>query len=85
MQSCRKKSLCCYKDASATLRNLPLSEPIYVHIKSKLTPQPPLPHAPPEDIPSLVGGVFHMLAEGSPQCSFYSRGLSHIPYVQQFD
>lgn len=48
---------------------------------SRLTPQPPLPHAPPEDIPSLVGGVFHVLTEGSPQWSFYPRGLSHIPHT----
>lgn len=49
---------------------------------SRLTPQPPLPHTPPETIPSLVGGVLHMLAEGSPQSGFHNRGLSHIPHVE---
>lgn len=59
---------------------LPTSWRIYIHITSRLTPQPPLPHAPPEHIPSLVGGVFHVLAEGSPQWRFYR----HIPTsVQQ--
>ncbi len=56
---------------------------IQIHITSQLTPQPPLPHTLPEDIPSLVGGVFHVLAEGSPQWRFSRWGLSHIPYVQQ--
>ncbi len=82
----QKTSLCCYQDAAATLNSLselPTSWTIYIHIISQLTPQPSLPQAPPEDIPSLVGGVFHMLAEGPPQWRFYCRGLSHIPYVQQ--
>lgn len=69
--------------ASTPLSKLPASRIIWIHIISQLTPQPPLPHTPPEDIPSLVGGVFHMLAEGSPQWSFYRWGLSHIPYVQK--
>lgn len=72
-------------DASSTLQKRPLSElrttcRIYMHIISQLTREPPIPQALPEDIPSLVGGIFHMLAEGSPQRRFHRRGLSHIPH-----
>lgn len=72
-----KTSPRCYPDAAAAASPLQSSCVIYSHIISRLTPQPPLPHTLPEHIPSLVGGVFHVLAEGSPQWSFHRRGLSH--------